>query len=550
MPVERGIQRLTWAVVFIGILIRVHAYLQRPCLWYDELLLSLGIVTHSFGALTLPRSDLQVAPLLFSWFEKAAVTFFGVSEPALRLLPLLAGVALLPLAVAIGRRFGDSRAALLAAALTAFCPALIRYSNDVKQYGVDAAVSAVLILVVSPIVLGEFTLRRGWTVSAVGLIAILISMPAVMVLAGVWLAVWVAADRKGAAGRYLWFVATGMIWGVSFGASYLRLYALSAGSDYMRQYWAPGFLSQQRSVWGVITAIAEGFLDPVWGRDGNAQPILILAGCLLFGGGVLYLWNRHGKPAVVLFTAPALAVLAAASIDKWVLTPRLMLFMAPLTIVVLSMGASLACNRIGPRSRTQAFLLLVLALLLSPVKYAAWLILHPQQDTIREEVRDAMAKTKPGDLIYLYAGAIPGWIFYSEDWSAPDWARVRALCGAMERIGPNPGNNASREHPVEHEGFDLNFPFRGRQVLFGISSGAQGNSTGYHGERPDPGWAGNEADRILAIPPWTVLVLVSQLRAPVVEELFTSLQARGGWLVESGGAVSRWHKFRFPISSR
>src|SRR5688500_9732578 len=64
-------------------------------LWTDEATLALNIATRPFGELLTPLDYHQTAPVGYLWAARAATGLFGVSEHSLRLVPLLAGCALL-----------------------------------------------------------------------------------------------------------------------------------------------------------------------------------------------------------------------------------------------------------------------------------------------------------------------------------------------------------------------------------------------------------------------------------------------------------------------
>ena len=78
--------------------------------------------------------------------EKLIGAGFGRGPLALGLLPLLAGVGLVPLLACLARRFTETRVALMAAALVALNPFLIDYSGRIRSYSLLAAGSLLLLL--------------------------------------------------------------------------------------------------------------------------------------------------------------------------------------------------------------------------------------------------------------------------------------------------------------------------------------------------------------------------------------------------------------------
>src|SRR5438552_2654300 len=75
-------------------------------------------------------------------------------------------------------------AALAAVAMAAFSPTLLRYADEAKPYGPDALVTAALVL--AALAVAEAGTRRRWLLLAVtGVVALVASIPAAFVLAGI-----------------------------------------------------------------------------------------------------------------------------------------------------------------------------------------------------------------------------------------------------------------------------------------------------------------------------------------------------------------------------
>src|SRR5205823_13917721 len=131
---------ITGLVVALGIVLRLRQYLAHRSLWNDEAALAFNIVHRSFGGLLRPLDLQQGAPIGFLWVERAMVDVFGNNEYALRLFPLLAGIAAIVLFALVARRLLSGWVVPLATFLFAVLQPLVYYSTEVKQYGVDVAV--------------------------------------------------------------------------------------------------------------------------------------------------------------------------------------------------------------------------------------------------------------------------------------------------------------------------------------------------------------------------------------------------------------------------
>ena len=84
-------------LVALGVALRVREYASDRSLWLDESWLALNIVDRPLAQLFGDLSFNQAAPPGFLLIERTSVALFGPTEYALRLFPLLCGIAALPL---------------------------------------------------------------------------------------------------------------------------------------------------------------------------------------------------------------------------------------------------------------------------------------------------------------------------------------------------------------------------------------------------------------------------------------------------------------------
>jgi hypothetical protein len=117
----------------------------RQGLGFDEDFTAVA-VSHPIGD-TLRIVSRDSAPPLFYVLEHAAATI-GAAPWNLRLVPVAAGIALIPLLAALARRVAGDAAGLWAAALAAFLPAALFTSTNARMYGLAATlvVAATLLL--------------------------------------------------------------------------------------------------------------------------------------------------------------------------------------------------------------------------------------------------------------------------------------------------------------------------------------------------------------------------------------------------------------------
>src|SRR4051812_18126770 len=138
--------RIAKGLIALGIVLRLARYLANRSLWLDEVLLARNILDRSFAGLLEPLGLNQGAPIGFLMLQKLAVMLLGPSEFALRLAPLLAGVASVPLFWWLARRMLDLPIAIFALALFSVCEPLIYYSSEAKQYGLDVTLALAILL--------------------------------------------------------------------------------------------------------------------------------------------------------------------------------------------------------------------------------------------------------------------------------------------------------------------------------------------------------------------------------------------------------------------
>src|SRR4051794_16723875 len=83
----RTMTRMALGLLLLGVLWRTVRYLLAFPIWGDEAMLAMNFVWLDYGELTRQLRNCQVAPLLFLWGERAAFSWLGPGELALRLLP-------------------------------------------------------------------------------------------------------------------------------------------------------------------------------------------------------------------------------------------------------------------------------------------------------------------------------------------------------------------------------------------------------------------------------------------------------------------------------
>lgn len=127
---SRYVQALL-GLTIIGFLLRFYN-LAGNSLWLDEAS-TLSFARQSLLGIWESTAGGEFNPPLFYWLEHGMLVF-GESEFVLRFLPALLGVLTIPVVYYIGSEFRDRNVGLIAAALLAFSPFHIYYSQDARAY--------------------------------------------------------------------------------------------------------------------------------------------------------------------------------------------------------------------------------------------------------------------------------------------------------------------------------------------------------------------------------------------------------------------------------
>ena len=526
---------LALIILITAILARIYIYWRAPSLSGDEISVSMNVITHPLLGLAHKLDFQQFAPLGFIWMQRLIVDLAGVSERAFRLFPLIAGCLSVVAVWDMSRRFLDRYGALIAAALIGFAPYAVRYSNEAKQYGVELFVTAMLLWLRS--YSGDMprkpTIQAG--VIATGVVACLFSIPAVFVLAGLWASYAAVALRAENRRRDLIFVGlAGFIWCAAFGVIYTRLLAPHT-DPYLFEWWRPSDLSLHLRDVNLGSLLAHGFLDPVLSVNSYVADIprtVFAAGCICLILGVYAIAKLRGSQVALLFVTPLVLALAAALADKWYLSPRLMLWAAPLCAVLIAATICWIATLVG-RFSSLVRLIAVEAIIAFSLIGAAYSVRHPGVHDLRAAVEFSQRAMQPGDVLYVFAHAMPGWMFYSMNWAKPDPARYNWLKHATDEAGAQFGNIPHRGHRVVQEGLELWRPYRQGVELAGIGEGGFFNIDAPLGDgNPDPGWSDNEVQRILATHRRRIVLLASYTDRRTISAMLNCLRSHGGAVID------------------
>lgn len=514
-PLDRAASRIALVAIVAGIGLRLWAAGARGSLWLDEASLALNILGRGADALATPLDWGQAAPVGFLWAEKAVSGLLEPSARALRLVPCLGGILALVWTWQAGRRLVGTLAAVLATVTVAFSLIALRYSAEVKPYATDAATAIVLVGVAEWVRAGAGDVRRWAGLGFAGTVAVVCSLPSVFVLAACGIALADDAWANGPRVRRI-AMAAGVAWLAMFGVLWLVAIGPASGGAYLREYWAPVMLEPGAPDFAarVIRAVASAAATPVaW----NGSVGLALIAALLWLAGAVVLARRVWRTAVLLVGPFALAAVASM-MGVYPLSDRLAFFTAPAALLVASVpvamaiafvsGAlSTAMQRVGApeavvHGRAPTVVVWAAAISLGAfVGSDAWRFvrapgsLEPTQALFVSVRDDAVKDSIP---VYVFARAVPAWVFATTEWRAPDDARLARYVAFAGRTDAPAHENLARARAVEPGEGDTLVIARGVLTeLVGLAPGVRYRIAGAtSAPAPSDGWADGEARRI------------------------------------------------------
>ena len=459
------------SAIVVGVALRIIEFMRDRPLWLDEAMLALNIAARSFVQLARPLDYDQSAPLAYLWGERLAVVIGGINERSLRVLPFIAGLAVLPVVWGVARRVAGASAAAIATVLAAFSLSLVTFSAEGKQYGVDPLATVMIVWLASRVddAPGD---ARAWTHLILGGVgALLLSQPAVFVLGGAACALVLDASvrRETIARRYAFLGA--VVWLATFIVLYFAIYRATAQSAYMRAFWegtfldprAPDFVLRLR-----LFAIAAFSAPTLPGQVLVPEWVMAIA----WAPGVWTLWRRR-RFAGVLTAAPLILAALACGAGKYAVMDRLFLFAAPLTLIVYAALLALLVD-LEPKRLIRVKLVGVsaaLAIVVAPAH--ARRIAHPVFYAAGKQVIADVDSMSHGEPVYVAARSFPLWVFYTTDWRAPDVERLRWAASIAGAGGPAHNNGASRGRVRPDDARGLARTYRGRVELVGLPTGRQ-----------------------------------------------------------------------------
>lgn len=344
--------RTMHALVLVGALLRFWQWAGTGSLWLDEIAVARNVEALSMRELlTGPLAFDQVAPAGFLAAVKASTLAFGSTERSLWLFPLLCGLVSLIAFRKLADRILSGIAVPVAMMLFAIALPLIRYSAEVKQYGIDALATVVLTLIALDLRPAPRSTARLIAAGLAGLVVIWFSQASAMVMPGLGAGLALAwlLDRDRATARAL--LITMPFWALgSLTALVVAERSMTpATRAFMHDFWRGGFLPLPPRPSTALPWLWER-INGLYGDQWTLKYPLPWLYVLLAALGIAVLWRRH-RDAALLTAGPFVLTLLVAVAQEYPFRQRLIVFLVPPALIAVAAGIGWIADRASKYGR-------------------------------------------------------------------------------------------------------------------------------------------------------------------------------------------------------
>jgi hypothetical protein len=423
-----------YALILMGILIRMKVFAENHSLWLDETLVAVNLTSRSWQDILNHTTSASLQywpnrPVGFSLLVKGIVSLFGPQEWAFRLLPLCSGILSVFLFYHMAKRCLSQGALPLALAFFVFGEHVIYYANELKPYATDLLMTLVLYTSYFSVQFRQVSLRDAIKLGIMGWLALWISYTSLFVIVSLacgflfrWLLSFLRKSGSQTRREQVHILVLLLIWGWSIGQVYVLAMVPAATNVELQGQWATAFMP--RPVWSIeaLHWVWQSWRNYIINPLGLAIPGVIW---IFIGWGTYQIFPKSGISqqeasaaktggiqTIFLLWLPLILVFGAAIFEKYPFEGRVLLFTVPAALILTAGGIdALFCL---PRGRWLARGLGVMSIALigmSPIR-SSWNLINESQDFEESRpIMQAFAKDyQPGDAIFLNRYA--EWPFY------------------------------------------------------------------------------------------------------------------------------------------
>lgn len=423
----------TWVFIVLGIFLRVFHYLDNRSLWIDEIYLASSLIEMDFLQLMSPLLDYeQKAPIGFLWMVRLAVVAFGKGEMALRLFPLITGIATLFVFRSVARFFLKPMGVAVAVGILALAPPLVYHAVEVKQYG-TAALATALVLYLYTRYNGKFVLPQLLLWGLWGAVLVWFSYAVIFVLAGMAFALCLTYMLRKDWKAFFYSMIPFSMWLFSFVTNYFLFTYKHTDSEWLVEWFRvrEAFMplpptSFADLKWILIKSfkLLDYPLGLFWkfthiNKDNFLLESLINLHFIpvpFFIAGFYALYKKN-KTTLMILLFPVLLALLASGLEIYPFYERLVVFLAPLLILIVACGTQKLADFLPAKSNWRY--LVTFLILLGPLYASAKQVHNPELlgGVKHMHLRDALLyiheRAKEEDVVYISWNAIPEYRFYN-----------------------------------------------------------------------------------------------------------------------------------------
>ncbi|WP_019504324.1 glycosyltransferase family 39 protein [Pleurocapsa sp. PCC 7319] len=433
---SKFLRYLSLFFLILGILVRIIQYLSNRSLWFDEANLALNIVHRSYGELVQTLDHNQAAPLGFLWLEKLAIQVFGNNEYALRLLPTVAGIVALVIFYFLANRYCSKFATPIAIALFACSRYTLYFATELKPYSSDVAIALLLFWILTRIRHQILKIRAIFGLALLGALSIWLSYPVIFILGGLEAYYLLTASKKYLRRILANRIVIYLVWVGSFASLYFLTIANTLNNEELSSSWESRYPNSFGDIIWLLDALGRFFYHPM-GFLGITDGIGIVA--FIFG---CIAWYRHNRTIFGALVAPFVATIIAAYLQQYPFRDRLVLFLAPLGMLIVAEGIRFLLLKLGefhwsrnsekinrPKLTFLMGLLGIICLwglLVPAIARASNFVIHPElKHEVKPVLEYVVSQEQPGDKIYVYSRGYTAFLYYTEqkDYSGLDYIR-------------------------------------------------------------------------------------------------------------------------------
>jgi hypothetical protein len=398
---------------------------MNDSIWMDEAWVANSVLEPSAHDVFFTGTWTQSSPPLFLLLERWVVGFLGHSEAALRVLPVAAGLAGLLLVALAFSRWLSTPAALLSLTLLCGNYYLIKYCQQVKQYGTDFLVSAVLLLLVGRCIEGP-SRRHLVALLAAGTIGFFLSYTAAFWLISLVISASLSrspkAFRPQGLSRFQWprMAGAGCVLGSALALVYVvfvrpnRTVALIRNfqSDNLDLHHPLSALQQLISAIGILLAPRPGIFSGVVGISAAALASFVIVWAIIGS----WVGEQRGLMLALSGALPPATAFAASILGFYPVLdcPRMLLFALPSVALLLGLGIDILLALPVLRAHQTGLCITVVGICIAMV--LASQVIFFRYPRPNEENRPAMALLKSsldlGDLLFVQGGMYEQFKYY------------------------------------------------------------------------------------------------------------------------------------------